>query len=198
MGQKQEIHQQPRRATIAVDERMNRHKPVVCLARERNRMQAGWVTEPAAESVHQIGNLSRIRQDDCRAGDSHRYIAIPSGIPGIDAVEHEFVEFEKLLFRDAAGLPVNQRHHEIERPRVVGRLEMLPETLAADGEALFDHRGRLAARQCVALQRVARVRELDPKPFRQVADHGGRQRPEPVEHLFLGRDRVEIHETTIT
>ena len=110
----------------------------------------------------------------------------------IDAFEHQFMQAEDFLLGNDA-LTADELGDEIERPRMVGRLEMFLEALAADGHSLFQNHGSLTAGKRVAFQRIARVGQLDPKPRFETAESLGRQGPQAVKCMFFGVYRIELH-----
>ena len=188
----QTIHEQPRGTAIAVDEGMYAHEPEMRLRGEVHRVEGGSGLEPIGKIPHQIWHPSRIRHDDGRAGDPYRHGAIGAGAGVIDAFEHQFVQAKDFLLGNDA-LTADEFGDEIERPRMVGRLEMFLEALAADGYSLFQNNGSLSAGERVAFQRIARVGQLDPKPRFEIAERLGRQGPQAVECLFFGVNRIESH-----
>lgn len=127
----QTIHEQPRGTAIAVDERMNAHKPIMRLRGDVHRMESGSGLEPIGKIPHPVWHPSRIRQHDGRTGDPYRHGAIGAGGCMIDAFEHQFVQAEDVMLGNDA-MTADELRDEINRPRMVARHGMLLEALAPD------------------------------------------------------------------
>jgi hypothetical protein len=97
--EQQQIHEQPRRATVSVDEGMNRHELVMRLRREFHRVQIG-ASHFFQNIGHQRRHFERVRQDHHRAGNSNGDGAIPTSIGVVDSMEDGRMEVQDGVLGD--------------------------------------------------------------------------------------------------
>ncbi len=135
---------------------------------------------------------ARVTGDTMARFHPHGDSAIAAGIHIIDPLEHQFMKPKKVLLGNDL-LRRHERRDKVDRPGMVGGLEMLLEGFSADRQPFLEHNRRFPPRERVALEGVARIGEFDPKPGLEIADGVLRQRPETVERSLFDVDIFDIH-----
>ena len=189
--QQLQVHEQPGRATVPVDERVDLHEVGVQTRGTLDGVEIPRRLVPGQKIGHCRWDTDSVRGAVFRACDKDVDHTVVPGVFVVDILEDKLVDIPQMPCAQRLG-GGNQRLHVHDSVAVVDRLEVFAQELSTDGDTLKDD-PRLLEGQRVPLNGVGVVRPAHDKVIVQVAHEGGRQRAHSIQASLLLIKLVKHH-----
>ena len=180
-----QVHQQARRATIAVVERMDVHQPP--MRGEGGFWGVGHAIQPSGEVTHQRRKFRRRREGMASGIGQHitSLIGIASRYLRIRTPHDQTMQVAHITLGQRFTAAC-QFAHITDRVVMIDCLKVIPQWFTGNGDTLFDHHRGFRCRERIPLNRIRRIGEFDIVGMLKVGQPVRREGTQPVEFGLLG------------